>query len=1513
MAHHDDTQHHAVPLAAALSVQALQRYIPADRANTLLSQDCSPRLLVETFVQLASARYAISTYLPRHLVARQLATTSTGPWLEWVDGSLLFADVSGSTALADRLTVLGREGTEIVTSTLNASFDAMIGIIEAAGGDLLTFGGDALLVLFRGPQHAHIATRAALDLLHTCGNDPQGQPLFQRTIPKIGTFALNMHIGVESGHVALASAGHPESLHYSALGSTVNSVARAESYGGAGELIVGPNTWAQIAAAAEGEAVALGYVRVRALLPGDVAPAMLPRDETIIAPPEQAIPQIVSQLDRISPYLPAGLLSRILIDPQRPRVEADLRPVTVLFAQVVGLGPLVEALMPARSAAVIDTFVRSMQTAVERFGGVVNKLDLSDEGDKLLVIFGAPVAYEDHAERAARAALAMQEALSVLDFGCAIADWPDSQSNIQDLTSNIMMRVGLNTGNVFAGNVGTATRKEYTVMGDAVNIAARVMVKAGWGEVWCSAATAMRIVTRLTCEDRGFVPLKGKGEPLQLLRLVGEVEQAPAQAAQRTPLVGRQAELAWLHTHLEAARAGQGRVVRISGEAGVGKSRLTTALLDRAYAFGVRVIGVNCLSYATNIPYAPWGEWLKAVCGIAPGDTQAARAAKLAAQLARLGDTAQQWRPLLADLVRLDVEDNLLIRALEPQQRQTRRFELLTDVLRAAGEQGAGNSSAGHQTPLLVLFEDLHWADQVSLDLWRYMAARIADVPVLMLGVHRPQLIWQNGAEVSAPAASMHNSNLDLQNVQQSDGAYELILAELSPEESEALLDTCLGGAVLGPALREQIVTRAAGNPLFLEELLRAVIGTGQQIARDDSPQALPIATPAALDELPDSLNGLLLARIDRLDENSRALLRVAAVIGQRFPFGVLQSIHPSDQRALLYHLSTLDAQQLTMLERETPERVHLFRHTLVQEVAYQSLLYARRRELHRRIGEYLERYHAADLDPYYGLLAHHYRLSDRAEKAVTYLLLAGHAARAAYANDEAMQYYRWALESLRANPTDPHTWEARAALGDVLCTVGRYDEALAEYAAVLAIDVEQPSAGTADSPDQARSAHYPGAHLPPAVAAEVLRSRGNALERQGQYAAALEELDRAETLIRAHLDTAPPLLLPLICADQGAVFMRLGEYERAMDVCTAGLSKLRHDGRSHEDERIEAILHSQIGTIYGMRGDYPQARFHFASALAAQESIGDLYRSSITHNNTGYLWQLQSEYARAIEHYAQAEALARKINAKYVLSGAQLNLAYAYYCLGQYDQAEAGCRAALLLCEEMRDQPGIAHSHDTLGLIAYNRGEYDQALAAYTRALALYRELGSSYQEGNTLANMASVYNALLQPTRAIEVARQAGEIAERLQARQLHVEALNALAEASMLAADDLRRQGDSGPPADDLLAHSAAQARQAADLAEELGSKLDYGVAQRLLGQTAARRDMPYAAHFLDSIAVFTEIKNRFELARTQVRFAEALLARHPESAVAYLKQARQTFKEIGAGGELARLTQLIERSS
>ncbi len=1419
---------HSTPGDAAAPLdERLRRYLPAEQVEDLtVDGEIPPDRLLETFIHLTAARYTITTYLPRLLVSQLLHERQESPWLRWVDGSLLFADLSGSTALAERLSRIGREGSERVTEFLNDIFTTLIEIVQSFGGDLVAFGGDALLVLFTGRRHPRTAVRAAMALLDALRG-------YVRSVPGVGEFPMHLHIGVESGPVAFASAGQAHALHFGVLGRTVNTVADAEGRARAGEVVVGPGTWPKVARFAQAQPVGDGFCRIDAIKPAENPYEPLEQEPAITLPPAEAIPVLLDDLDRISPYVPPALLERIVADPQRPRIEAELRPVSVLFAQTAGLEALAEALPPRRAAHAIQRLVGAMQSAIEQFGGVVNKLDVADEGIKLVAIFGAPTAYEDHADRAALAALMMQERLATLRRELeGLLDTTDDtllqQAAPLDTTEspapNLRLRIGINQGTVFAGNVGSAMRKEYTVMGDAVNVAARVMSATPWGEVWCSQSVAETIEDHLEVEPRGAMPLKGKAQPLPLFLLAGARAQVPEPTADHGPLIGREAELDTLRAHLSAALHGSGRAVRLSGDAGVGKTRLVAELVAAAQAEGVRVISTTCLSYTASIPYAAWGDWLRALCGIGPADTDAVRESRLTDQLAALGPGMEAWLPLLGDLLRLDIRENRLTRGLDPQLRQTRRFELLEQLL----------TNAAAQQPLLALFEDLHWADPISLELWRRVTGAVAGRPVLLLGAHRP-----------SPA-------LD----QLHDGAAILALRELSAEQSTHMIETLAGAAGLPEATLRQIVGRAAGNPLFLHELLRAV--TDEQ---------------RSLEDLPESLNGLLLSRIDRLDETSRSVLRVASVIGQRVPFGTLRAIHNADQQALLRLLARLDEQELTTLETDQPEQIHTFRHALIQEVAYQSMLYARRRELHGRIGAYLERRHGDDLDDYYGLLAHHYRLSDDREKAIFYLLRAGHAARAVYANEEAIQSYSWALEAL-SDDADPRSWEARDALGDVLMTIGRYDEAQMQYAAILAA----PSL----SADMAQRAH---------------RKRGSVYEKQGQYSLAMEELDRAMTIAQSGVAGISPLAVPTTCADIALVHKRRGAYDQAITACEEGLAAVRHDPRTREDELIEARLHSELGGVFGMRGNYPRAQHHFKHSLILREKVDDLPGMTGSHNNLGYLWQLQSEYEQALEHYEIAEDLASKINLRHMLVFAANNAASALISLCRYQDAQEESLKALAIAQELGDRQNIANIYSTLAFILYIKGEHDSSVKTYTDALLIYRNLGSVYQEANVLMNMSMPLQASGRVEEAIASASQSLDSAETLHAPRLRVESLNALAELYSGHNVQLSNQ------------HAGA----ARELAESIGSKHDIGISLRILGQNSYRAGEQDKQYFEQSIALFTATGNRFEQARTWAAYGVALSEIQQQvEARSYLKKAYGTFMQLGADGELRRLAPFFERS-
>lgn len=1334
----------------------------------------------------AAIRAALLTYLPRAIIRPTLDDQLVAPWLRRADVSLLFADLSGSTALAERLSARGREGIELVTGFLNDIFALMIDIIEAHGGDLLTFGGDALLVAFDDADHPATAAHAALALQTALHG-------YERAVAGLGSFPMHLHIGVERGVVAFAAAGPAHALHYCVLGDTVGRVAAAEGRAGPEEVVIGPQLVVALGVRAAGVLLENGFMRLSTLVGEPIVPLRAS------APPPTA--DIAHDIRALSPFVSAPLLAQIALDPASPQLEADLRPVTVLFAQIAG----VEALATRAddtAVALLQQVVTAIEIAIARFGGLINKLDVADEGLKLLAIFGAPTAYEDHAERAARAALALLA--SAADLSAA----------------GMRLRIGINLGVVFAGNVGSTTRKEYTVMGDAVNVAARVMARAAWGEIWLGAAAIPALSARMICEPRGPMALRGIAVPLQLYALRGERTERTVIVA--PPLIGRAAATTSLAERLAATIAGVGGTLRLVGEAGVGKSRLAEDLAAAARVAGAAVIVAPCYSYTASTPYAAWGEWLRAHCAIVAGDTAVVRAAKLNERLHALGLRDAAWAPLLGDLVRADLPENQVTRGLDAQQRQERTFDLIERLLvRAAAT-----------APQLVIFEDLHHADALTIALFARLGERLAMVPCLLFGVHRPA-----------------TQLADLGAAQQ--------LGPLDASESARLVAQL--GAGLAPLVVQQISARAGGNPLFLAELIDAVHERGA----------------AVLETLPDSLSGLLLARIDRIDPAARTTLRVAAVVGQRVPCDVLDAVADTDPQTLRARLDALNREELTLIDRLHPERVDLFRQALLHEVAYHSMLYARRRELHGRIGAYLERRYADRLEDFYGLLAHHYALSDQGEQAIGYLLKAGHAARDAYANQEAEQLYLRALALLGDRMNDPRGWEAHDALGDVLTTVGRYDAALMHHDAVIA------------APDV----------LPDAVR-RAYRKRGSVLEKQGSYDAALESLTTALELARAGGAPMSPIAIPLACADIALVHKRRGAYDAAIAACEDGLRHMRSDPRTRADELIEARLNQELGGIYGRRGDYTRARQHFVRCLALQTMVDDLPGLAASENNLGFLDILEGRPAAALAHYRAAEDIARRIDLRHVLVYTAVNTADALYATGDLRAAEVRCREGLDLSQALDARQTTAHLQMTLGIVLHSRGDDGATRSAFDTAIRINQELGSRYDVANTQVNSASALVDLGELDAARTVAIAALRAAEALDAAPLRADALNVLAAAALAAGDD-----DSAV----VLANEALAAARAA------ASRHAEGIAQRTLGLVAIRQGEAADTALAAAFAQFAAVGEQFEIARTHAMIGSTLVAmRNHDAAVPYLKQAREAFDMMGADGELRRLDAAIRNT-
>jgi class 3 adenylate cyclase/tetratricopeptide (TPR) repeat protein len=668
-------------------------------------------------------------------------------------------------------------------------------------------------------------------------------------------------------------------------------------------------------------------------------------------------------------------------------IEGERRIVTVMFADVVGSTAMAEILDPEQVTEIMDGAFRSLNSTIASFGGTVSRL----MGDSVLALFGAPITHENDPERAVRAALAIQDA------NARYAEAVQTQYGV-----DFALRVGINTGLVVLATVGDQIRTEYTVMGDTVNVASRLQSVADPGQVLVSGDTYRLVRHLIEVEERGPISLKGKSEPVEtfaVIRLRARPSSGRGLEGIISPLVGRERELEALMNGLTALRDGQGGLLAILGEAGLGKSRLVAEVRKRilepestlAWHEG------RAISLGQGVAYQPWREVLRSIIGTQPNESSETVRAKLATVLDV--DGAAHDLPFLEVL--LNVESQASAEMLTELDGSVLARRITEAVQHAV-------STSARRSPLVLVFEDLHWADNATLNLLLAISDGLADLPALLICVTRP--------DESMPVAEFLE-----QARSRLEGRYqEIWLAPLDSAHAGELMGNLLYIEDLPAAIRETILTKSDGNPFFLEEIIRELIDS-EHIVRENGHWR---ATAEIVNvSVPDTLAGVLGARIDRLPDQTRQVAQMASILGRIFPYQVLKAVcetAPPEERVddLTPHLERLVYEELIRERSRDPELEYIFKHALTQEAAYNLMLVRRRKDYHRRAGAVLERLYADRLDEHAAALAYHFWHGDDWQRAADYSMRAGNRAQyKLYALREAYEHYERAYQALEQIP----------------------------------------------------------------------------------------------------------------------------------------------------------------------------------------------------------------------------------------------------------------------------------------------------------------------------------------------------------------------------------------------------------------------------------------------------------------------------------------------------------------
>ncbi|MEO6795363.1 MAG: ABC transporter substrate-binding protein [Candidatus Dormibacter sp.] len=685
----------------------------------------------------------------------------------------------------------------------------------------------------------------------------------------------------------------------------------------------------------------------------------------------------------------------------------ERRVVTALFADVAGSTALSERLDPEEAKLVIGEAIARAIQAVEAYGGSVNNL----MGDGLLALFGAPVAHEDDPERAVRAGL---------DIIAAARDYAEEVRRgwgVEDFA----MRVGIHSGEVVVGQVGAGGRTEYGVVGDTVNTTARLQGAADRNGVLVSESTQRQVRTRFDWGEARPLALKGKAEIVTAYPVVAlkgsSVGTAPAMPA--TPMVGRDAELSSALELLHRLASGRGGVLYIVGDPGIGKSRLAAELRQRATSEHYSWMEGRCVSYGESLPYWPYRDLLRNWLDVSATEGDLRVRVKLRRKTDETFDGhGAEVYPYLATVLGLNLEPEAAaqLRTLSPESIQFRTFEVFRELLqRIASRQ-----------PVVVSLDDLHWADPTSLALTEGLLSLTEGAPVMLAISQRPET--DHPSWLLKEKAAREYRHLFC----------ELALQPLGHDQEGQLLHSLAQGRTLPPAVTDQLLGYAEGNPFYLEQILRSLIDSGSLAPQNGH----WILRPGEVLEIPQTLEGVILARVDRLEPAWRTVLTSASVLGRTFGLDLIEAVTglaTPEIRDAVHHLLRLD---LLREEAGGARPVYRFKHALIQEAAYHTLVGPTRMSLHRRAAEWYEGYYADRLDRVYGLIAHHWLGTDDREKAAHYLKLAGDRALQEWALDEAVGHFRALIPLLEQASRRQEAAETLFQLATALHLAMRYREA---------------------------------------------------------------------------------------------------------------------------------------------------------------------------------------------------------------------------------------------------------------------------------------------------------------------------------------------------------------------------------------------------------------------------------------------------------------------------------------
>jgi class 3 adenylate cyclase/tetratricopeptide (TPR) repeat protein len=1111
------------------------------------------------------------------------------------------------------------------------------------------------------------------------------------------------------------------------------------------------------------------------------------------APPPAVPLQAGDFQARLATYTPKHLAEKILTS--RSALEGERRQVTVLFSDVAGFTPLAEKLDPEDVHRIMNRCFELITAEVHRFEGTINQYT----GDGVMALFGAPIAHEDGPRRAAHAALGIQRALG--DYGKELK----AQGGPE-----LQMRIGINTGPVVVGRIGDDLRMDYTAVGDTTNLAARMQQIARPGSVVVTDAAHKLVSPFFESSDLGEVGVKGHApvRAWELLRPRQRRSRFDASVERGlTPLVGRVLEVATLIERFDEVKAGRGQVVSISGDAGIGKSRLLLEFRRRLAEAGEAVTWLEgqCISFGQSIPFLPLLDQLRENFGIEEFDGEPEIIAKVEHGMRRMGQL-DAYIPYVRYLLSVDPGDPVVAALDAPARRKG-----VLEAMRAMALRGAS------LRPIVFVFEDLHWIDASTEEYLNSLMGSVAGAPVMII------LTYRVGYSPPFGSRSFYTT---------------LALHTLSETEALDMAGQVLGTSQFPAELKAALLDKAEGVPLFVEEVAKTLLDLGV-LRRENG--GLRMVKGMGEVSVPETIHDIIMARLDRLGDDGKRTVQLASVIGRQFLQRLLERIAGLSGR-LEGLLQELKALEIIYEQGLLPEPAYIFKHAVIQDVAYNSLLKERRRELHRAVGGAIEELYPDRLADHYQELAHHFVNGEDWPKAFEYLMRTADRAKDAFANQTALDSYAKALEvasRISPPPAPRRIMEIHQRRGQVWRLMSRPPDSVAELDRMLAMAREAgdrfAEAGALVDLSLSHWLFFSSEHAPltksyaeealrigreigdEEVVAKSLSYLGLVHQVEGDLVGGDEKLQESLRIseARGFKDAIAQNLTWL-----GAHAQWRGEFHKAIPLCRRAeeTAQENHDGFSE----LIALAFRCLSLI-GL-GEYGQGLAVINEGLTKARDRESTWVIGRLTNSLGWLYQELGDFRRATELNRESQELGHRIKNQNVEVSAVINVAYDHFHLGESDKALAVLEESLVRVEKSafgaHRWRWAMHLATYLSEALLALGRPEQALVQADRALDGARATGSLKYVGKAHLLRGRIALAEGDWTGGEPDLREALDVARRIAYPNLVWPAAHALARALATRAERERPARDKGDDVQTLAVLAAETIRSIADRAPEAG---------------------------------------------------------------------------------------------